>query len=443
MADRAPSAVARGDPNKKNPMTDQNNSSPLDSQTEKEIAEFLRDQSIEQMMEDSVSPVAARKAKGDAAQGDSKQRRVGTIGAVRDREVIVDFGGKDQGVCPIDHFKKDAPPKVGDRVEFIIEPHVEADGLLRLSLPGGTTKAGSLDALEQGQVIEAMVTGMNTGGLELKVANQRAFMPVSQIELHRVEDLTQYLNKKLRCQIVELNKKKRRIVLSRRAILEVEAAEQRKTLIEALEVGQTLEGTVRNIQKFGAFVELGGGLDGLVHVSDMAWTHVNDPNEVLKVGQKVTVRVLKIDGERISLGLKQTTPDPWETAESKYPVGATVTAKVKRITDFGAFLELEPSVEGLVHISQISNDRIKSVGDALQVGQEVTAKVMQVERPRRRISLSIKALTPKEATSAPTTAEAQHDDLSKYIKQDKKGARAMESLMAKWGDTGGLKGGIG
>jgi small subunit ribosomal protein S1 len=361
------------------------------------------------------------------------------VRSIRDNQIIVEFNAKEQGVCPLAQFEK--APRIGERHEFVVDG-LEPDGLLRLSRPGATAKA-DWNSLQQDMIVEAMVVGMNTGGLDLKIANQRAFMPVSQIEMHRVEDLTPYLNRKLRCQVVELNKRKRRIVLSRRAVLEVEAAEIRKKLLETLQPNQVVEGTIRSIQKFGAFVSLADGLDGLVHVSDLSWTHVDDPAQVVKIGQKVSVVILKIDGERIGLGLKQTTPDPWDTVETQYPVGGVVAGKVTRVAEFGAFIEIAPAIEGMVHVSQISHDRIKSPSSVLAVGQDVQAKIIQVERNRRRISLSIKALTVKEGEAAPTvnSEKASRDDINKYLRKDEK-SRAMESLMAKFG-SGGLKGGIG
>lgn len=422
-------------------MTDASSNNPpsnLDAALEKEIADALGDQSIEQMMEIASAPKSVARP--------DERTRAGEVRSIRDNQIIVEFNAKEQGVCPLIQFEK--PPRIGERHEFVVSG-VEPDGLLRLSRPGAAANA-DWDSLQQDMIVEAMVVGMNTGGLDLKIANHRAFMPVSQIELHRVEDLTPYLNRKLRCQVVELNKKKKRIVLSRRAVLEVEAAEMRKKLMQTLEPGQSLEGTVRSIMKFGAFVTLADGLDGLIHISDLSWTHVDDASQIVKVGQKVNVKILKIDGERIGLGLKQTTPDPWDTVESTYPVGGIVSGKVTRVADFGAFIELAPSIEGMVHISQISHDRIKTTSSALAVGQEVSAKIMQVERGRRRISLSIKALTPKEADAAApggesgapgATEKASRDDINKYLRKNEK-SRAMESLMAKFGG-GGLKGGIG
>jgi ribosomal protein S1 len=310
-------------------------------------------------------------------------------------------------------------------------------------VPGGAGKA-DWKTLEPGQVIEAMVCGMNTGGLELKVAGQRAFMPISQIELSRVEDLTPYLNKKLRCKVTELNRKRKRIVLSRRDILEEEEKANRQKLVETLQIGEMREGKVTRIAAFGAFVELLPGVDGLVHVSDMAWSRVNDPSEVVQVGTTVRVKVMKVSesGERISLSIKEAGPDPWDEVAGKYVEGADVTGTVTRTTDFGAFVELSPGVEGLVHISQLSDQRVNRVEQAVKPGQEVTARITQVDPGKRRIGLSIRALTasenqPREKTSA--------DDLRRYVKGEK-AAHAGESLGAllnKFGGDGGLKGGIG
>ncbi|MDH3585055.1 MAG: S1 RNA-binding domain-containing protein, partial [Phycisphaerae bacterium] len=332
----------------------------MDDALAKEVAEALGDQSLEDLM-NAASPAPAAAAATSSGSRSNDRNRMGTIAAVRGDDVFIELGGKDQGVCPLAQFPK--PPRVGDRMEFLVQALDEQDHLFQLVRPGSTTATkATWQTLQKGMVIDAMVTGMNTGGLELKVAGQRAFMPASQIDLQHVEDLTQFLNRKLTCKVVELDKRRRRVVLSRRAVLREEAEGKREELLREIEVGQVMEGTVRSLQKFGAFVDI-GGLDGLVHVSDISHQRVADPAAVLKQGQKVQVKVLKVaeDGKRISLGMKQAQPDPWETAGGKYVQGTNVTGKVVRTTDFGAFVELEPGIEGLIHISQLSDQRVEKV----------------------------------------------------------------------------------
>lgn len=436
-------------------MTDANQSrSSLDAELEKEIADALGDQSIEAMME-APGPAPGMAASGKADEADHegeaepaepRNTRVGTVVGVKGDDVFIDLGGKDQGVAALSEFGGKAP-RVGEHIEFMVQSFDAADGLYKLALPGATVKA-DWSTLQQGMIVEALVTGMNTGGLELKIAGHRAFMPVSQIDTQRVEDLTPYLNHKLRCKVVELNKRKRRVVLSRRAVLAEEEAQNREALLEQIEPGQVREGTVRSVQKFGAFVELAPGIDGLVHVSDMAWTRVEDPASVVQVGQKVNVQVLKISegGKRISLGMKQTQPDPWGEALGKYQVGIDVMGKVTRITEFGAFVELEPGVEGLVHISQISHDRINRVEQVLKVGQEIKARIVQVEPEKKRIGLSIKALTAAEQEAR--IEKPSHDDMRRYVTREKKSyaGESLGSLLSKFADPNadkGRKGGIG
>lgn len=410
----------------------------LDVQLEKEIADALGDQSLEQIMQESETPRrdAARRKSDD----DSINTRIGTVAGVRGKEVLVEFGAKLQGVCDTEQFEK--VPRVGDRVEFVIDGQIEP-GVMRLLVPGGAGKA-DWKTLQQGQVIEAMVCGMNTGGLELKVAGHRAFMPVSQIELSRVEDLAPYLNKKLRCRVTELNRRRKRIVLSRRDLLEEEEKANRQKLVETLQVGEMREGKITRLAPFGAFVELLPGVDGLVHVSDLSWSRVNDPSEVVQVGTTVKVKVMKVSesGERISLSIKEAGPDPWEQVAEQYAEGADVKGTVTRTTDFGAFVELSPGVEGLIHISQLSEQRVNRVEQAVKPGQEVTARITQIDPARRRIGLSIRALTaaenqPRQKTSA--------DDLRRYVKGEKSAhaGESLGSLMNKFGGDGNLKGGIG
>lgn len=405
----------------------------LDPELERELAAALGDDSIEDLMDDaSPEPPAGHKPEGES------RTRVGTIVAVRKDEVLVEFSAKEQGFCSLNHFKE--PPVVGSREEFIVLSEVKGEGLLELARPGGAAKA-NWDTLQQGLVIEAMVTGHNKGGLELEVAGHRAFMPVSHVDLSRVEDLQPYVNTKIRCQVVELDKLRSRLVLSRRAVLQLEAEENRRKLFETLEPGQEYPGTVKRIEKFGAFVEIAPGVDGLLHVSDMAWARVRDPKEVVQIGQAITVKVLGVDVEngRISLGLKQVSGDPWLEVETRYPVGTEVTGRVTRTMNFGAFVELQPGIEGLVHISQLGTGRVARVEDVVQPEQQVAARVLSIDRANRRISLSIRAMNDKQQA---VENEAGQQELQQYVKKAGQ-ARAMESLMARFGDQGGLKGGIG
>ncbi len=374
--------------------SEQPNRSAEQDQIDREVEQALGDLSVSDLLGDPQAPVSDAPTMQPAAstsgsRGAAKMTR-GKIVAIHEDDVFVDVGGKSQGIINRDQF--DSPPEIGQEMDFAIESLLGDEGLLRLSRKAAVEKA-TWDQLTRGMVIEARVTGSNTGGLELKVAGQRAFMPASQIDFAHVENLNAYLNQKLRVMIIDLNRKKKNIVVSRRAVLEQEQLQNRMELLKTIEVGQVREGTVRNIQKFGAFVDL-GGLDGLVHVSDMAWSHVKDPNEEVKVGQKVRVQVLKIDeeGKRISLGMKQVAPNPWDAVDTKYPAGAQVSGTVTKLTNFGAFVELEPGVEALIPMTELGWGRVNRADEVVQKGQSVMAVVLRCEPDKQRIALSLKQL---------------------------------------------------
>jgi len=223
-------------------------------------------------------------------------------------------------------------------------------------------------------------------------------MPISQIDLYRVEDTQQFINQRLRCLVIEVKPSERNLVVSRRALLEKEREENRDKLWQELAEGQVREGVVRSIRDFGAFVDL-GGVDGLLHISEMSWTRIKDPSSVVHPGQSVKVIVLKVDRERrkVSLGLKQLTSSPWENIESKYQANSVVKGRVTRLADFGAFVELEPGVEGLIHISELAPQRVRRVAEVVQVEQEVQVMILNVDPSQRRISLSLKAALSQES----------------------------------------------
>src|SRR5262249_17363544 len=226
----------------------------------------------------------------------------------------------------------------------------------------------------------------------------RGFMPLSQMDIYRVENPDQFLNQRLLCMVTEVNKDQRNLVLSRRALLERQRDEERDKLWQEIAEGQVRSGVVRSVKDFGAFLDL-GGLDGLLHISEMSWTRVPDAASIVKPGQTLKVMILKIDRDKrkISLGLKQLLPSPWESVPDKYIIGNVVSGKVTRIMDFGAFVELEAGVEGLIHISELSPQRVRRVADVVQAGQEVQVKVMSVDPAQHRIGLSLKAALPAQA----------------------------------------------
>ncbi len=363
------------------------------------------EQNIESELEAAMSGLSETEIYGDlsarppkaAAAPEPSGRKKGKVLSVHGDDVFIDVpGGRSQGVLPVAQFPE-GPPAVGTEVEISIEGYDKDNGLLLLSRRGAAVHA-DWSSVAEGMIVEARVTATNKGGLSVDVNGIRGFMPISQIDLYRVEDTDQYVNQRLTCMVVEVNQAERNLVVSRKALLEKEREENREKLWRELAEGQIRDGVVRSVRDFGAFVDL-GGVDGLLHVSEMAWTRVNNPADIVQPGQTVKVQVLKIDHEKrkLSLGLKQLMASPWDTAIANYPTSAVVKGKVTKIMDFGAFVELEPGIEGLVHISELAPHRVRRVTDIVQPGQEVQVMVMRVDAQQHKISLSLKAAQAKAA----------------------------------------------
>ncbi|MHC4442064.1 MAG: S1 RNA-binding domain-containing protein [Planctomycetota bacterium] len=356
----------------------------LDEDLQHELDEALGDVSLMDLMDAEEAEIPTDQPKAEGVKR-------GKVIAVHGDDIFIDMGGKSQGVLAAEQLKDKPLPEVGDDIEVTIEGYDRTDGLLILSIEGAV-KAATWQTLEEGQIVEGRVTGHNKGGLEIDINGIKAFMPVSHIELVRVEDLTPYVNRRLQCQVMDIIRSEQKVVVSRRDLLKQEEAKARQQTFDALAEGQTVTGSVRTIMPYGAFVDI-GGIDGLLHVGDMSWTRVHDPHDIVKEGQQIEVMVLKIDREtrKLSLGLKQITPDPWSNAENKWPVDSTVTGRVTRNAEFGSFVELEEGVEGLVPISELSyHGRVRHPDDVLKVGDVVTVKVLNIDLERRRIGLSVK-----------------------------------------------------
>jgi small subunit ribosomal protein S1 len=411
--------------------------SSYDAELEREIEAALGGLSVEDLEGASSAPK-------NASRG--RQVRQGTIIRVHAGDVFVEFGPRSQGVCPLSQFLQTGdqqPPVVGSERGFVVERFDPYEGLSILSLEGAVQKA-DWGTLEVGQIVEARCTGMNKGGLEMEIAHHRAFMPAGQVDVRHVADISVFLGEKFPVQIVELNKDKDRLVVSRKAVVAVERAEQREKLL-------------------AVFADI-GGVDGLIHVSDLAHERVKNPADVVKVGQVVQVRVLKIDDAqsppKIGLGLKQLVADPGVAALQSLEPGATVTGRVTKTMPFGAFVEIAPGVEGLVHISEISHDRIPTVESALRKDEVVTCKVLGVDGGKKRISLSIKALVEPPARPEPQAAGGAgggkgpradegfgsafgrrrgKDDAPAAPRQED---AALRRLRASWGSGKELKGGL-
>ena len=336
-------------------------------------------------------------ARGQADGG----RKQGRVISIHGADVFVEVpGGRAQGVLPIDQFG-DAPPKVGDTVDVSIEGYDNANGLLVLSRRGAAVVA-DWNTVAEGMVVEARALETNKGGLSVDVNGIRGFMPISQIDLFRVEDAAPFVGQKLLCIVTDVDPTERNLVVSRKALLEKEREEQREKLWAELAEGQVRTGIVRSVRDFGAFVDL-GGVDGLLHVSEMSWQRGQDASKLVQPGQKLEVIVLKIDHEKrkLSLSVKQLQAGPWENVHDRYGIGQVVTGKVTRIKDFGAFVELEPGVEGLIHVSEMARRRVWRVSDVVKEGQEVQVKILNVDAAQQRMSLSLKDALPEEAPPRP------------------------------------------
>jgi small subunit ribosomal protein S1 len=321
----------------------------------------------------------------------------GVVLQVSDTEVIVDVGYKSEGIIPVEEFRDEAGQinvKTGDVVDVLLEKTEDKEGYVVLS----KEKAEKMKvwdeverAYQERRVVVGRVIERVKGGLAVDIG-VRAFLPGSQVDVRPVRNLDSLKGQELRMRVIKVNKKRGNIVLSRKAVLEEENAERKRDTLDTLEEGKVLMGTVKNITDYGAFVDL-GGIDGLLHITDISWGRINHPSEVLNVGDEVKVTVLKFDRdtERVSLGYKQLKADPWTTATIKYPVGARVKGKVVSLTDYGAFVELEEGVEGLIHVSEMSwSKKIKHPSKILAVGQEVECVVLGIDQEAHRISLGLK-----------------------------------------------------
>jgi small subunit ribosomal protein S1 len=361
------------------------------------------DEEMERQLQEAMSGMSDKDIYGEPAQQTRRGKaapeagpKKGKVFRIHGQDVFIDMpGGRTQGVLPLLQFPE-GPPNIGTEVEVTIEGFDSANGVMLLSRRGAAVEA-DWSSVAVGMTVEARVTATNKGGLSVDVNGIRGFMPISQIDLYRVEDAEQFVNQRLLCLVAEVNPEERNLVVSRRALLEKQREEMRDKLWKELAEGQVRPGIVRSVKDFGAFVDL-GGVDGLLHVSEMSWQRVQDVSSIVQPGQSIKVVVLKIDHERrkVSLGLKQLTASPWDNIAEKYHVGEIVTGKVSRLMNFGAFVELEPAVEGLIHISELGPQRVFRVSDIVKEGQEVQAKVLSVDAAQRRISLSLKAAQPKE-----------------------------------------------
>ena len=339
----------------------------------------------------------------------------GTVISVDKKEVIVNIGYKSDGIIPASEFRYNPDLKVGDKVEVYVENQEDVKGQLVLShkkarLSKSWERVNA--ALENEEVIQGYIKCRTKGGMIVDVFGIEAFLPGSQIDVHPIRDYDVFVGKTMEFKVVKINQEFRNVVVSHKALIEQELEQQRKEIIGKLEKGQILEGTVKNITTYGVFVDL-GGVDGLIHITDLSWGRVSDPHEVVSIDQKINVVILDFDEEkkRIALGLKQLTPHPWDALDENLKVGDHVKGKVVVMADYGAFVEIAPGVEGLIHVSEMSwSQHLRSAQDFMKVGDEVEAVILTLDRAERKMSLGIKQLKedPWEAIEAKYPVGSKH-----------------------------------
>ena len=337
--------------------------------------------------------------KYDATLSAIKENEVveGTVISINKREVVVNVGYKSDGIVPAAEFRYDPDLKVGDKVEVYVESKEDKNGQLVLSHKEARA-ARSWDrvneALDNNEVVKGYIKCRTKGGMIVDVFGTEAFLPGSQIDVKPIHDYDIFVGKTMEFKIVKVNPDFRNVVVSHKALIEAELEAQKKEIISHLEKGQVLEGTIKAIMPYGVFMDL-GGVDGLIHITDLSWGRVSNPNEIVKEGEKINVVILDFDDEkkRIALGLKQLTPHPWEALNADLKVGDKVSGKVVVMADYGAFVEVAPGVEGLIHVSEMSwSQHLRSANDFLKVGQEVEAVILTLDRDERKMSLGLKQL---------------------------------------------------
>ena len=363
---------------------------------------------------DDVATDAILKKTGESAgsevlEPDTKVKA--KVMAVQGESVFLDVGAREQGIVLLKMFPTDAEPKQGDELTVTIIRFLKEEGLYEVSVPLAAADVRDWSQIQEGMVVDALITKTNTGGLECEVNRLRGFIPISQIELFRVENTEQYVGKKLTCIVEEVNAERRNLVLSRKSMLLREREEKRQQLLTELEVGQVREGLVRKIIESGAFIDL-GGVDGFVPIGAMSWGRIRHPSDVLTEGTRIKVRIAKMDEERnrISLIYRDDASNPWSSIAERFQEKTLARGKVTKTMDFGAFVELMPGVEGLVHISELSNKRVGNVTEVVKEGDWVDVYILSIDAADRKMSLSIKQTAAKPAASANPESEEESEE---------------------------------
>lgn len=379
-----------------------NSPAPSDIDAEVAAAIAASGQSVEALLATKANPAP----EGETVPS-SRHLKRGRVAALRGGDVFVDIlegSGKFQGIVPAAQFEH--PPRIGAIMDFVLNSIESESGLMHLSREGAIGKS-SWDSLAKGQSVEARVTGFNKGGLELELLGAvKAFMPAGQVDINFVENLEQFVGQKLTATVTEVDRKHKKVMLSRRGLIVQERRAGREKVMATLDVGQTVEGTVTKIMPFGAFVDI-GGVDGMLHISEISHSHVANVNAAVKLGDKVRVRVTKIEKDdkgrdKIALSLKATMSDPWEGIETRMPVGSQVEGLVTRTLDFGAFVEVEAGIEGLVPVSELSHAFVAKVTDVIKKGDRLKFTLISLDTGKRQLRLSL-----KQGTKSPFDAAAE------------------------------------
>ena len=347
----------------------------------------------------------------------------GTVISINKREVVVNVGYKSDGIVPMSEFRYNPDLKVGDKVEVYVENQEDKKGQLILSHKQARASRSwerVNAALENDEIVTGYIKCRTKGGMIVDVFGIEAFLPGSQIDVKPIRDYDVFVGKTMEFKIVKINQEFKNVVVSHKALIEAELEQQKQEIMSRLQKGQVLEGTVKNITSYGAFIDL-GGVDGLIHITDLSWGRVSHPEDVVKLDQKLNVVVLEVDNDekkRIALGLKQLTPHPWDALDPNLKVGDKVKGKVVVMADYGAFVEIAPGVEGLIHVSEMSwSQHLRSAQDFLKVGDEVEAVILTLDREERKMSLGIKQLKPDpwETVETKYAVGTRHMDLVSIV----------------------------
>ncbi|MCA9106511.1 MAG: S1 RNA-binding domain-containing protein [Planctomycetales bacterium] len=394
---------------------------PVPVPSRRQVDDDIEQQLAAAMQGSQIDELVAATDSDTKTELELESRIKATVTRLHQDNVFFALKGRYEGFASVRSFK--APPEPGAMIEVVVKRFIPDDGLYEVAIPGAAVDVANWDDLEKGSVVEARVTGSNTGGLECVVNGIKGFIPASQIDLHRVENFGDFVNQKMTCLVAEVNRGRKKLVLSRRAVLEKHLEEERKEKLATLEVGSIVNGKVTRLMDFGAFVDIGGGVEGLVHISKLSWDRIEHPKEVLEPGQQLQVKIEKIgvDSGKISLSYRDTTEHPWQGIEDRFPVGATVKGSVTRIAQFGAFVRLEPGVEGLVHISELAHHRVVAVRNHVKEGDEIEVKVLSLDPQAQKMGLSVKATLPPPERPAGKQDQPVEDDTTREVAVRRKG----------------------